>query len=234
MSRAREGEPVGPQGAVRGLPIEAALEALGPLLNELWTQFAGLEVAGRREVRILFVSPRHEAGTTTLATCTALGLARHLGESVALVEQNLFTPAMASYLGLPETPGFTDVLDGRATPEEAIQSSVVEGLHVLSAGTPRAPRPGELASEGARELVLRAARGHRYTFLDGAPLLDHPALHPLLDRADAAVLVLRARGTKKAEAQRAARILEEFRLPLFGSILNRFRSDLPFGLRGPD
>lgn len=216
------------------LPIEAALDALEPLLNELWTQFAGLEIKGRRELRILFVSPRHEAGTTTLATCTALGLARHLGESVALVEENLYTPAMASYLGLPETPGFTDVLDGKATPEEAIRNSVVDGLRVLSGGTARRLRSGELASDRARELILRAARGHRYTFIDAPPLIDYPALHPLLDRADAAVLVLRARTTRKADAQRAAKILDEFGVPLFGSILNRFRSDMPFRMRGPD
>lgn len=222
------------EGPEDELPIESALEALEPLLNELWTQFAGLEIKGRREVRILFVSPRHGAGTTTLATCTALGLARHLGESVALIEENLYSPAMASYLGLPDTPGFTDVLDGKASADDAIRNSVVDGLHVLSGGTPRRPRPGELASERARDLVLRASRGHRYTFLDAPPLLEYPALHPLLDRADAAVLVLRARTTRKADAGRAARILDEFGVPLFGSILNRFRSDMPFRMRGPE
>ena len=216
------------------LPIESALEALTPLLNELWTQFAGLEIEGRREVRILFVSPRHEAGTTTLASCSALGLARHMGEAVGLVEMNLFTPAMASYLGLPPAPGITDVLDGKARPEEAVRNSAADGLHLLSAGTPRLPRPGELATERARELIGRVSRGRRYTLIDGPPLLDYPELHPLLDRADAAVLVLRARGTRKAEAQRAAQILEEFRLPLFGSILNRFRSDMPFRMMGPE
>ena len=220
--------------STEALPIEEALAALQPLMNELWTQFAGLEVDGRRQVRILFVSPRHGAGTTTLAACTALGLARNMGESVGLVEQNLYSPSMAAYLGLPLAPGITDVLDGKATTDEAVRNSVVDGLHVLSAGTPRPPRPGELAGDRVRELIATAARGRRYTILDAPPLLEYPELHPLLDRADAAVLILQARRTKKSDAQRAAQVLEEFGLPLFGSILNRFRSDMPFRMRGPE
>ena len=221
-----------PEEASSASPLDEGLENVQDVLDVLWTRFLGL--TGQREdrVRILFTSPDHGAGTTTLACCTALGLARNSGDRVALIETNFHSPAMASYLGLSVTPGLTDYFDGTATSEEIVRNSQVANLDVLTAGTPRAPRRGELVGPTAREFFERFVPGHRYIVMDAPPIIARPQSRFQLDFADWVVLVLRARSTKKRAVKQAIGVIEEMGVPLLGAIVNRFHSDLPFGLGG--
>ncbi len=212
------------------IPLEEGLTSIQPVLDALWSDLAHASRDNRRE-RILFISPEHGAGTTTLATATALGLARNLGEEVALIEANCYTPAMAGYLGLPPSPGITDVLASGASHHRAVRNSQVKGLYALTAGSIVQRSSGELATPNARELLERATRGTRFTVIDAPPILPHPAdARHLLQYASKVVLVLQARHTSKAGAKHAIRVIEESEAQLAGVILNRFQSDLPFGL----
>jgi receptor protein-tyrosine kinase len=212
------------------IPLDEGLARAQRPLDVLWSNFAGVEGRDPSKVRILFTAPWHGAGTTTVACSTALGLARNLSDGVALVETNFFAPAMAEYLGLAPTPGITDVLDGKAKPEDAIQNSKVSGLYVLGAGTRREPRQGELTSPAAQELFQKVVRDRRYILIDGPPILERPNARLQLELADWVVLVLQARSTKKAEAKRALAVIEEAGVPVLGAIVNRFQSDMPFGM----
>ncbi|MFT5152916.1 MAG: Mrp family chromosome partitioning ATPase, partial [Planctomycetota bacterium] len=69
----------------------------------------------------------------------------------------------------------------------------------------------------------------KYVIIDAPPLIDHPEARMLLQYADAVVLVLRARETMRADAELAQRIARDSGVEVVGTILNRFRSDLPFG-----
>ena len=55
----------------------------------------------------------------------------------------------------------------------------------------------------------------------------------LLDYADWVVLVLRSHSTQKKDAREALKIIEESGAPVFGSVVNRFQTDMPFGLGAP-
>ncbi len=212
------------------IPLDQGLRKAKRPLDILWSNFVGVEGRDPSKVRIFFTSPWHGEGTTTVACSAALGLARNLSDGVALVETNFFAPAMAGYLGLEPTPGITDVIDGKARPEEAIQNSRVPGLYVLGAGTRRDPKQGELQSAAAQELFLKVVQGRRYVLIDGPPILERPQARIQLDLADWVVLVLRARSTKKSEAKQALAVIEEAGLPVLGAIVNRFQSDMPFGI----
>ncbi len=211
-------------------PLDEGFEENQRPLELLWANLVGVEGRDSDKVRILFTGPAHGSGTTTIVCSTGLGLARNLSDGVALVETNFYSPAMAGYLGLQAAPGITDVLDGKAQPEQAIQNSKVPGLYVLSAGTPRLPKQGELVSVGAQELFRRAIQGRRYVLIDAPPILERPQTRLQLELADWIVLVLRARSTKKSEAKRALTVIEEAGIPVLGVIMNRFQSDMPFGM----
>jgi receptor protein-tyrosine kinase len=212
------------------IPLDDGLERAQRPLDVLWASFASIEGRDPNKVRILFTSAWHGEGTTTVACATALGLARNLSDGVALVETNFFTPAMAGYMGLARTPGITDVLDGKARPEDAIQNSKVPGLYVLGAGTKREPRQGELQSPAASELFQRLVKDRRFILIDGPPILERPQARLQLDFADWIVLVLRSRSTKRSDAKRAMAIIEEGSVPVLGAVMNRFQSDMPFGI----
>ena len=212
------------------VPIEAALRTSGRQLSILWSKLAGVKSpSGDDCVRILFTSAEHGAGTTTVACAAALGLARNLDDSVGLVETNLYTPGMANYMGLEASPGLTDCLDGKVPAEEAIRNSLVDGLYMLSAGTQREPIPGELMRDKAREVFRLATQERRYLLIDAPPLIDRPESAIQLATAVYVVFVTRARSTKRGKARRAMQMILDSGTEVLGVVLNRFKSDLPFG-----
>ena len=211
------------------LPITAALGATGKSLEALWSHFvfAGGATTPRR---ILFTSPDVGAGTTTVATCVALGLARNVGETVALIEADRYSPGVAGYLGLTPGPGLIEVVDRKATVAEAIRNARVEGLYVVSAGASRLPREGDLGSAEARALLLHVQKQYSYCVIDAPAILEYAETRLLLQYVDVAVLVLRADSTTRQRAAAAARLIEEAGVPVLGTVLNRFRAPLPFGI----
>lgn len=211
------------------LPIATALGGTGKTLEALWSRFVfGSTQATPR--RILFTSPDVGAGTSTVATCVAIGLARNLGAPVALLEADRYSPAVASYMGLTPGPGLLEVVDGRATTTEAIRNSRVDGLYVVSAGASRLPRQGDLGSAQAKSLLLHLQSNYTYFVVDAPAILEYAETRLLLQYVDVAVLVLRADSTTRQRAAAAARLIEEAGVPLLGTVLNRFRPPLPFGL----
>ncbi len=212
------------------VPLDTGLATARKPLDALWTNFAGMSGRREGEVTIAFVSPHHGAGTTTVAGCSALGLARNLPGGVCLIEANCFTPGLAAYFDVEQTPGITDVLDGTVDIHQALRPTRVRNLDVLTAGTPRAIEPGELTGKAATELFLEAAQGHRYVLFDAPPLLSHATSRVRLEIADWVVLVVQAHATKKSAAKEAMALVEDVRVPLLGTVVNRFETDMPFGL----
>ena len=178
--------------------------------------------------RILFVSPVSGTGTTTIATWTALGLARNTGERVALVEMNGFSPALASYVDIPPQPGVVDVIDGHVEVGDALRNASVPGLEVLTGHGERPMGEHDFNPKRLSALLDQVCENHQFTIIDGPPLLEHHGARLLLPLVDGAVLVLRSGRTRKREAQNAVEILEQAGVPILGSVLNRFRSDMPF------
>lgn len=200
------------------------LEELPGIGDVVWATVTRL-ASERATTRVLFTAAEKSAGTTLLASATAVGLAQHERVPVCLIETNLARPAMAAYLGL-ERVGLSDILDGRAELEDCLQEPQdCRGLLVLTAGTPRAAGPGEFATESMIALLARLASRCPYLVLDTAPVLEHVETRFLLRHADAALLVLRARATRRSDAERAHDILIESGTTVLGSIFNAFQRD---------
>jgi tyrosine-protein kinase Etk/Wzc len=199
-------------------------------LDGLWATIA--QEAGTRSLaRVMFVAAEPGAGTTVVAAATAFGLARNLRTRVGLFEADVERPGLGRLIGMSSEPGLSDVLDGRSTLEEARRAvPECEGLTVVTAGAQRYARSGELASEQARAVLRMLGEERRFLIIDAPPLLERADSRLLFPQIDAAVLVLRARATRRNDARRALEILQEARVPVLGAVLNRYTSDLPFGL----
>jgi Mrp family chromosome partitioning ATPase len=211
----------------------SAAETLQAIADGVWSSMSRLALS-RDKSRILFTSPDAGAGTSTIAAATAIGLAQNLRIPIGLVEISIGGSALAQMLGLRSSPGLSDVLDGTAPLAQCLQSvSGVAGLRVLVSGTPRAPSPGELATQPAKAMLAELTHAHRLIFFDAPPLIDHSVTRLLSQQVDAAVLVLRAGETTKARASETLRILELAGLPVLGAVVNQFTADLPFGVGAP-
>jgi Mrp family chromosome partitioning ATPase len=203
--------------------VNTLLSRLNHLVDPVWTEIARQNF-DRVPARIMFTSTERGAGTTSLAAATAVGLARNLRVNVALVDTNLQAPALAGYLGIENELGLSDVLDDRIHVEKAVRRLETLGelrLHVLSAGSARLPLTGEFATPAAKTALTKLGEGCKYMIVDAPPLFDHSEARILLRDVDAAVLVLRAGTTRREDAQRAVRELQDSGVIVIGTLLNR-------------
>lgn len=205
------------------------LARLNPLVDPVWTEISRLSFA-KTPGRILFTSTERGAGTTVIAAATALGLARNLRVNVGIVEANLASPALAGFLGIASEIGFSDVLDGRVGVDQATRRIETVGeprLHVLSAGSARLAQAGEFATEAARNALQKLGEPCKYVVIDAPPLFDHAETRVLVREVEAAVLVLRAGQTRREDAQRAVRELQDSGVRVIGTVLNRVPKSSP-------
>ncbi|MEM9379160.1 MAG: hypothetical protein AAGB93_04350 [Planctomycetota bacterium] len=221
MAEPRDEEPV---------PLESATERTQPVANSLWASLAGL-VRRKGHRRILFTSVERHAGTSVVAAQSVVGLVKNTRTTAAMLEVDLASPNLAAYLGIDPAPGLTELLDGKASLEEVKRSVAgCTGLSVLVGGTPRVPIPGEFATDAVGRHVEALANENECLFIDAPPILTHPETRLMLEYVDGVILVLRARATLKRQVREVERLLDDMSVPVLGSILNRYRSDMPFGL----
>lgn len=208
--------------------LKDQLEAVAPLVDSIWTQVASL-AEGKKHVRVLFTSPQNQAGTTLLTAATSAALARNMRAKVMMVETHMRAPAAAAYLGTDATPGFSDLLLGHTEMETAVRE--VPGspdLHLLPGGSPRPAFAGEFASRGAQELLQSLMTKARFVLFDAPPLTEHREARGLLGFVDAAVIVLQSRVSLKSQTAELADLIENARVPILGTVLNRHESEFSF------
>jgi Mrp family chromosome partitioning ATPase len=209
---------------------EEPLAGLRGTVDTLWTHIAP---AGKPQStrRILFTSPGAGQGTTTVALCAAIGLARHLKATVTLLETGAPSRTLAALLGAEPTPGFSEVLAGEAERAAAIRRSSDQGMLFVPAGN-RSFDPGDLTGDSAQELVQGFANGRDYLLIDAPPILLHPEAHPLLWGIDQAVVILESGRSRKDQSRALLEILHDAEVEVLGCVLNRYQPELPSWIGG--
>lgn len=210
-------------------PIEAALPGLESTLRPV---LASLAAATDREAthRVLFVSAAGHAGTSTVAASTAIMMARYIGASTTLIEADIYSPSIHKYLNIDAEPGLLDILDGKASHEDALRQTDLGELSVLTGGGSREARTGELAAPAARRIFDELGSRPGLVIIDAPPVLEHADAAIPIARADEVYLVVRAAITRKEEARRALDVLRASGADVKGVILNDEKKDAPWPL----
>ena len=173
--------------------------------------------------RVILVSSATGAeGKTTTAVNMAAALAT-CGAKVLLVDADLRQPRCHTALGLPPSPGLSDLLTGRVN-TEPVQTNV-ENLSLLPAGHPAA-NPTELLTSWLMCKLLQEAR-ERFEFvvLDSPPVLAVSDGLLLANLADGVVFVAESGRSRQDDARLAIeRVLQTGGVPV-GVVLNRGRGD---------
>jgi len=117
-------------------PSKPGSDKVGPVLKSLDAVLNHILVAGKGGApRAVLV-----AGATKLdATPEAIAIARALArrEQVVLVDLTRGPASVSGALGLPRTPGLTDLVAGRAGFEDVVRIDENSSLQVISAGNPK-------------------------------------------------------------------------------------------------
>ena len=167
------------------------------------------------------------AGIGEGKTLTSLNLAWLLaqtdGVKALVIDADLRQPCAASYLGIETECGLSEVLTGETKLRQAIIKLAPSGLHLLPGGAPREDVAELLSGPRFGRLLDEARKYFDYIIIDAPPLGVFTDANLLINRADAALLVVRAAKTRYAIIDR---LLEQLpRERMLGVILNRAESE---------
>jgi len=150
----------------------------------------------------VITSPGPADGKSTVAVNVAASIAAN-GARVLLVEADLRRPQVHDTLGLEGGAGLTDILIGRATFADVVQTWSSPNLHVLASGRVP-PNPSELlGSQHMRELMTRVQEMYDVVLYDTPPVLPVPDA-AILSRSVGGVLLVVAVDRTRRDAIRAA------------------------------
>ncbi len=231
-------------------PAKSLLEALWRLQTTLQVGSAsnnGVSANGNGHGSaprvILCVSADAGDGKSTLVATLALAMA-DAGERVAVVEADFRRPVQARLLGVGGQAGLADVLSGRLTLGEAMQTvshvraeagvavapppgataTIVEssGTVALLAGSTGVANPPALLSRSTMtDLPRSLADEFEYVLLDAPSPLQVSDVMPLLSAVDGIVIVARVGHTRENSAERLVQLLENTpSAPVLGVVAN--------------
>ena len=196
-------------------PKSPASEAYRSLRTSL--QFITLD----RPIRCLQVtSPAAGEGKTTSLANLGVMMAQG-GDRVVLIDGDLRRPRLHRFFGLENQIGFTSVLLGEVTLDEALQPVPdVLNLTVIASGI-IPPNPSELLIGSRTSKLLEELRSRFDTVLiDSPPVLPVTDAVLLSGQVEATLVVIQAAQTSRHSITRALDSLGQVRAPVVGLVLN--------------
>lgn len=168
---------------------------------------------------ILVTSGSPSEGKTTVASTIAITFAQ-AGQRTLLLDCDLRRSRLHRVFKHTNNEGISSVLPDLSRLDAAIRTTEVPNLSLLAAG-PRVPNPAELIQSERFEL-LQAALRERFDriIIDSPPILAVTDGAVLAAHADASVLVLRAKKTRKDTARHVVRKLSDLGCTVVGVVLN--------------
>lgn len=181
-----------------------------------------------RESKVIAVTSCQPAeGKSTVSVNMAAVLAQG-GKKVALVDTDMRRPSVYKRLRLEGGKGLSEVLTGYYTLDEVTQThETLTTLDVIPSGT-MPPLPADLlASDQMTEVVRQLREHYDYVIFDTPPMLSVTDPTIVASQADGMVLVIRQGYCTRRMLARAAQILHELDVKVYGFVFNGVDASLP-------
>jgi polysaccharide biosynthesis transport protein len=169
---------------------------------------------------MLITSLQQQDGKTSVSTNSAISLAQLGMGDVLLIDADLRHPNLHDILEVPQSPGLSAFLAGRAELPRVIRPARIPGLYVIPAGAVPA-NPSELLSSHRFTQALTALRERFvHIVIDTPPMLGVSDTLVLAPRVEGVILVLRHGRSNRHAAQRAIQMLGSVHARVLGVVLN--------------
>lgn len=184
-------------------------------------EFASL---GKSLRSIALTSTQPNEGKST--TCTDLAIVMAMdGRKVILLDVDLRRPTLHTFFGLPNRIGFTNLVAGTATLEDALQATAIPNLFLLTSG-PIPPNPPELLnSKAARAVMAKLDEESDLLIVDTPPALVMADAQIVASMTDAALLIVSMQEAGKREIARTSQALAQTGTHVLGAVLNKASED---------
>jgi capsular exopolysaccharide synthesis family protein len=167
---------------------------------------------------IVLTSPGTREGKSTTTANLGVTLAQ-AGKETLLLDCDLRRPMLHNFFGTRNLTGLAQILVGERTPQEAWHEPL-PGLKLVTAGPPPLNPAELLGSQSFAEFVGRARQEFDYVVMDTPPVTVVSDSAIVATRADGALLVLDAQGTRKGSLRQAVHNLEGVGATVLGTVMN--------------
>jgi len=212
------------RAAARKTPEEEVLE-------DYLDRLRGIAVVARNTYddpdRLLWMitSARSGEGKTLLTANLGAVMAGDLKKPVLMVDANFEAPSLSSALGRSNTPGLAEVVEKRASIEEALVTLDTPGLSLLPAGVPR-EHPDALYNDPSFPGILDGLRGRfNFTLVLAPEMLTGSTGRMLARHMDGILFVVRLYSSKRKPVQAAIQMLPSEKI--IGVVFNHFEYWIP-------
>jgi capsular polysaccharide biosynthesis protein/MinD-like ATPase involved in chromosome partitioning or flagellar assembly len=178
----------------------------------------------RPQDRIVVVTGASRGAAATLVAANLAAAMARAGAEVVLVgahhPDSLQDAApLARLFGVAATPGLSDVLAGKVALADALQRAPrVPSLHVITTGG-TASAAGLLQSQALRDALTLLRRHDAYVVIEAPSTASSADAQSLARLADAAILAVELRRTRRPEVADATAQLSRVGTPLLGAVV---------------
>ncbi|MDY6839204.1 MAG: polysaccharide biosynthesis tyrosine autokinase [Thermodesulfobacteriota bacterium] len=169
---------------------------------------------------LLITSAGPEEGKSTTVLNLGISFARQ-GKKVVIVDMDLRRPNLHAYLNLPNKVGITDLLQGKASVDKAIQTTQVEGLSMIPGGPPFDDPAALIDSGKMGQLMPDLKSRFEVVIIDSAPLFVKSDALVMAKYVDASIIVLASEKTTRRAVSELIDVMTKAHIKPLGFILNR-------------
>ncbi|MDZ7724285.1 MAG: polysaccharide biosynthesis tyrosine autokinase [candidate division KSB1 bacterium] len=173
---------------------------------------------------ILMTSSGPREGKSTTVSNLAITFAQ-MGTKTLLIDADLRRPMLYKLFRLNKEPGLTNVLIGKSTLSDAVQTvNGLSNLDFLMCGT-LPPNPAELlGSEKMRHLLEEAKQSYDMALIDCPPVIAVTDPTLLSNQVDGVLLVVKSGEVQRQALDMAVKQLRRVEAPLVGVVMNSVKT----------
>ncbi len=171
------------------------------------------------DTAIVFAGVTDGDAADQVAMQVALAFAGMQQGHVLVLDAHIRQASVHRHFGGQQVPGFSDVLAGVCSADEAIFASAVPNLYVLPAGSSQHDVTKLLLAESGEGLIKQLRAKYLLIAIHSPPLLEAPEGSLLAVRADAVVTVLATGRRTKDQVLEIKRTLDALKARSLGVVL---------------
>lgn len=176
---------------------------------------------------ILITSANHYEGKTTTAINLALAMTDVPRYRTLLIDSDLRFPTVHDRLGLMQSPGLTEILEGKIGLNSEILDTEKENLKVITSGNLPSYPIELLESEKLKSFIKKLKSEFDLILVDAPPLIPYSDASVLSSQVDGVLLIVASGRTRREDIQQVHSTLQDNQAKILGIVLNKQRHFVP-------